>query len=339
MVRFAQFGAGFIGTIHGANLAANPRAHLQYVYDVNQPAAETLALKHGAKVANHPEEIWAADDVDAVLIASSTNTHAELLSAAIKAGKATYCEKPIDMNIDRVKAVVQMGSQSHLPILIGFSRRFDANHLCARQVVERGEIGKIEMIHITARDSQPPPLAYVKISGGQLRDQTIHFFDMACWLAGEAPIEVYATGSALVDPAIGEVGDVDTSMLILKMPSGALCHINNSRRAAYGYDEHFEIFGSQGMVESKRKPTGEVSLYTGSSGSNQITSTGMYKGWFDRMEPTFRLALDAFIRAVEGEQVVYPTLMDGLRAQMIAEAATQSLKTNQPVKIMYWQPE
>jgi myo-inositol 2-dehydrogenase/D-chiro-inositol 1-dehydrogenase len=339
MVRFAQFGAGFIGTIHGANLAANPRAHLQYIYDVNRAAAETLAQKHGAKVANHPDEIWAAGNVDAVLIASSTNTHAELLSAAIQAGKPAYCEKPIDLDLDRVKAVVQQGSRSHLPILIGFSRRFDANHLRARQVVERGEIGKIEMIHITARDSQPPPLAYVQISGGQLRDQTIHFFDMACWLADEAPIEVYATGSALVDPAIGEVGDVDTTMLILKMPSGALCHINNSRRAAYGYDEHFEIFGSQGMVESRRKPTGDVSLYISSAGGNQVTSSGMYTGWFDRMEPTFRLALDAFVRAVEGEKTVYPTLMDGLRAQLIAEAATQSLKSNQPVKITYWQPE
>ncbi len=339
MIRFAQFGAGFIGTIHGANIAANPRAKLQYVYDVNVAAAEKLAAKHGAKVAASPEEIWAAGDVDAVMIASSTNTHADLLSAAIDAGKPAYCEKPIDLDLARVKAVVQKGYASALPILIGFSRRYDANHRGVRQCIERGEIGKVEMIHVTARDPQPPPLAYIKISGGQFRDQTIHFFDMICWLAGEAPLEVYATGAALVDPAIGAAGDVDTSMLILKMPSGALCHINNSRRAAYGYDEQVEVFGSQGMVQSSRKPIGDVSLFSGSASGNKITSSGMYTGWFDRMEPTFRHALDAFISAVEGEKSTYPTLLDGLRAQMIAEAATKSLHTNQPVKITYWQPE
>ena len=257
------------------------------------------------------------------------------MSAAIKAGKPVYCEKPIDLDIERVKAVVQEGIASKLPILIGFSRRFDANHLAVRDMIESGVIGKLEMVHITARDPQPPPLAYIKVSGGQFRDQTIHFFDMACWLMGEAPVEVYATGKALVDPAIGEAGDVDTSMLILTMPSGALCHINNSRRAAYGYDEQIEVFGAQGMAQSNRKPVREVSLYTGSATGNTITSAGMHSGWFTRMEPTFRLALDAFIRTVEGEPTTYPTLLDGLRAQMIAEAATKSLHTNQPVKISY----
>ena len=333
MIKFALFGAGFIGKIHGSNIAAHPRAKLHYIYDVNTSAAQELAAKHGATVAASPEEVWA--DVDAVLIASSTNTHAELLSAAIKAGKPVYCEKPIDLDIERVKAVVQEGIASKLPILIGFSRRFDANHLAVRDMIESGVIGKLEMVHITARDPQPPPLAYIKVSGGQFRDQTIHFFDMACWLMGEAPVEVYAIGKSLVDPAIGEAGDVDTSMLILTMPSGALCHINNSRRAAYGYDEQIEVFGAQGMAQSNRKPVREVSLYTGSATGNTITSAGMHSGWFTRMEPTFRLALDAFIRTVEGEPTTYPTLLDGLRAQMIAEAATKSLHTNQPVKISY----
>jgi myo-inositol 2-dehydrogenase/D-chiro-inositol 1-dehydrogenase len=337
MLKFALLGAGFIGKIHGRNIAEHPRAKLHYVYDVNPVAARELAVQYGALIAASPEEIWAAD-VDAVLIASSTNTHADLLSAAVQAGKPVYCEKPIDLDIERVKRVVQQAYKVNPPVLIGFSRRFDANHLRARQAVERGEVGKIEMIHITARDPQPPPLAYIKVSGGQFRDQTIHFFDMACWLAGEAPVEVYATGSALVDPAIGEAGDTDTAMLILKMSSGALCHINNSRRTAYGYDEQVEIFGSQGMVQSKRKTTGDVSLYTRGANGNQILSAGMYTGWFDRMEPTFRLALDAFVRAVAGEQTLYPTLLDGLRAQLIAEAATASLQRNQPVEITYWQP-
>ncbi len=230
MTKFALFGAGFIGKVHANNIAANPRAKLQYVYDIYTEAAEQLASRLGAKIAESPEEIWAADDVDAVLIASSTNTHADLLSRAIQARKPAYCEKPIDLNMERVKAVVQEAHHSNIPIMIGFSRRFDPNHLGVR-----------------ARAQEPPPISYVKVSGGQLRDQTILFFDLACWLAGEAPAEVYATGAALVDPAIGEAGDVDTSMVILKMPSGALCHIDSSRRTAYGYDERMEVFGSKGM--------------------------------------------------------------------------------------------
>ena len=335
MTKFALFGAGLIGRIHGSNIATHPRAELQYVYDINTAAAEQLASRLGAKVASSPEEIWEADDVDAVLIASSTNTHADLLSRAIQAHKPAYCEKPIDLNIDRVKAVVQEAYQANLPILIGFSRRFDPNHLGVREAIEEGKIGKVEMMHLTSRAQEPPPISYVKVSGGQFRDQTIHFFDLACWLAGEAPVEVYAAGSVLVDPAIGEAGDVDTSMLILKMPNGALCHIDNSRRTNYGYDERIEVFGSEGMVQSNRKPTREVALYTGT----KVISDGLHPGWFERFESSFALALDAFISGLEGKEIAYPSLMDGLRAQIIAEAAVESLHTNQPVKITYWQPE
>src|SRR5688572_27462668 len=334
MIKFALFGAGFIGKIHGANIAKHPQAELAYIYDVNRAAAEQLAAQLGSKVAASPEEIWASE-VDAALIASSTNTHADLLSGAIQSQKPTYCEKPIDLDINRVKGVVQQARQTDLPILVGFSRRFDTNHLGVRQALQNGEIGRLEMMHITARDPKPPPLSYVKVSGGQLRDQTIHCFDMLRWLAGEDPVEVYAAGAILVDPAIGEAGDVDTSMLILKFPSGALCHINCSRRADYGYDERVELFGSKGMAVSRRKPRREVSLYKGES----VISDGMYPGWFERMEPTFYHALDSFIKAVQGEAGVYPNLRDGLMAQMIAEAAVESLHTNQPVKIIYWSPE
>jgi len=334
MIKFAQFGAGFIGKIHGANIAKHPRAELAYVYDVLPAPAESLATQLGAKVAASPEEIWASD-VDAVLIASSTNTHADLLSGAIKAGKAVYCEKPVDLNIERVKAVAREAQGSARPILVGFSRRFDPNHAGIRELLHSGEIGKLEMMSITARDPKPPAISYVKVSGGQLRDQTIHFFDMLRWLAGEDPIEVYATGAVLVDPAIGEAGDVDTAMLILKFPSGALCHINCSRRADYGYDERVELFGSLGMALSRRKPRREISVYKGKS----IVSEGLHAGWFERMEPTFYRALDALIRAMEGEQIEYPTLTDGLKAQLIAEAAVESLHTNRPVEITYWSPE
>ena len=334
MVKFAQFGAGFIGKVHGANIANHPKAELAYIYDVNISAAEQLAAQLGVKVAASPEQIWASD-VDAVLIASSTNTHADLLSRAIQAGKSIYCEKPIDMDINRVRDVVQKAWKTDSPILIGFSRRFDSNHVGIREALRNGEIGTLEMMSITARDPKPPALDYIKGSGGQLRDQTIHFFDMLRWLSGEDPVEVYATGAALVDSAIGEAGDTDTVMLILKFPSGALCHINCSRRADYGYDERVELFGSKGMALSRRKPRREVTLYKG----NSIVSDGLHAGWFERMEPTFFQALDALIKTIEGEQVEYPTLTDGLKAQMIAEAAVESLHTNQPVKITYWSPD
>jgi myo-inositol 2-dehydrogenase/D-chiro-inositol 1-dehydrogenase len=335
MTKFALFGAGLMGGIHGRNIATHPRAKLQYVYDINAAAAEQLASRFGARVASSPEEIWVADDVDAVLIASSTNTHADLLSSAIQAQKPIYCEKPIDLNISRVKAVVQEAYHANIPILIGFSRRFDPNHLGVREAIENGKIGKLEMMHLTSRGPQPPPISYIKVSGGQFRDQTIHFFDLACWIADEAPIEVYATGAALIDPAIGEAGDVDTSMLILKMPSGALCHIDNSRRSSYGYDERIEVFGSEGMIQSNRKPTREVALYTGT----KVIFDGLHPDWFGRLGPSFALALDTFISTLEGNEIPYPSLMDGLRAQMIAEAAVESLHKNQPVKITYWQPE
>lgn len=334
MIKFGQFGAGFIGKIHAANIAKHPQAELGYIYDVNTEAAEQLATQLGAKVAASPEEIFCSD-IDAVLIASSTNTHADLLSAAIQAGKPIYCEKPIDLDIDRVKDVVQQASRTDLPILIGFSRRYDANHLGVRQALQNGEIGKLEMMHLTSRGPQPPPISYVKVSGGQLRDQTIHFFDMLRWLAGEDPVEVYATGTALIDPAIGEAGDVDTSMVILKFPSGALCHIDCSRRADYGYDERVEVFGSKGMAISERKPRREVTLVQ----AGKVISDGLHSGWFERMEPTFYQALDAFVKAVQGEKPEYPTLWDGLMAQVIAEAAAESMQSNQPVKIAYWSPE
>src|SRR5260370_37927509 len=230
MTKFALLGDGFIGKVHANNIAAHPRAELQYVYDINSEAAERLASRLGAKIASSPEEIWTADDVDAVLIASSTNTHADLLSEAIQAHKAAYCEKPIDLNMERVKAVVQEAYHTNVPIMIGFSRRFDRNHLGVREAIEEGKIGKVEMMHLTSRAQEPPPISYVKVSGGQFRDQTIHFFDLACWLADEAPVEVYAAGAVLVDPAIGEAGGIHNPLVLPKKPRGApFYHPHNPR--------------------------------------------------------------------------------------------------------------
>ena len=331
MIRFALFGAGTIGTVHARNIVSHPRAKLSYVFDANSVAAESAASITGASVAENPQQIWSADDVDAVLIASSTNTHADLLSTALETKKAVFCEKPIDLDINRVKSVVALADEAKVPVAIGFSRRFDANHLALRESVVGGEIGRVEMIHLTGRDPNPPPISYIKVSGGQFRDQTIHFLDLARWLAGEDPATVYATGSCLIDPAIGEAGDTDTSMLILKMPSGTLCHINNSRRAAYGYDERIEVFGSEGMVESRRVRARDVSVYTG----EKIIDVGLHPGWYERLKESFAAELDAFITSIEKSEPYSPSLIDGLKAQLIAEAAVKSLKTNGPVEVEY----
>ncbi|MEY4532144.1 MAG: inositol 2-dehydrogenase, partial [Deinococcota bacterium] len=260
MKKIALIGAGNIGKTHARNMVAHQHCHLTHIYDLNPQAAAQLAASVGAKAVLSPEDIWNAD-IDAVMVASSTATHADFLEQAIRFGKPVYLEKPIDLDIKRVKDVVQLAHENPVPVLVGFSRRFDTNHLAVQQAVQSGEIGQLEMVLMTARDPTPPPLAYIKTSGGQLRDQAIHFFDLACWIANQTPLEVYATGSALVDASIGAVGDVDTSMLILKMPSGALVHLDLSRRTGYGYDERIEAFGSLGMIESGRKPTGQVRRY------------------------------------------------------------------------------
>src|SRR5260370_6606639 len=255
MTKFALLGDGFIGKVEANNVAAHPRAELQYVYEINTEAAEQLASPLGAKIASSAEEIWKADDVAAVLIASSTNTHADLLSGAIQAHKPAYCEKPIDLNMDRVKAVVQEAYHTNIPIMIGFSRRFDSNHLGVREAIQNGTIGKVEMMHLTSRAQEPPPISYVKVSGGQLRDQTIHFFDLACWLADEAPVELYATGAALIDPAIGEAGGVDTSLLLPKKPGGGLCLHDNTRPTPHGPRWPPQGFRRHGWAPAYPQPT------------------------------------------------------------------------------------
>jgi myo-inositol 2-dehydrogenase/D-chiro-inositol 1-dehydrogenase len=213
--------------------------------------------------------------------------------------------------------------------MLGFNRRFDASHAALKEAVDRGEVGKVEIVQLTNRGPKPPPISYVKVSGGQMRDQTIHFFDLLRWLTKDEPVEVYALGAALVDPAIGEAGDVDTSIVSLRMASGALCQIDSSRRATYGYDERIEVFGSEGMLESARQNFRRLSLYKG----RQILADGLHPGWFERIEQSYYEAIDAFVESVEKGTAPSPSLEDGLKAQLIADKATESMKTGRPIKI------
>ncbi|MCH4564258.1 Gfo/Idh/MocA family oxidoreductase [Halomonas sp. EGI 63088] len=327
MKRFALIGAGFIGTLHARNLFRHPEVDFALVADVDPARAQALASQYGARAIS-VEKVFASD-VDAVLIASSTPTHADYVERAARAGQAIYCEKPIDLDTRRAKRAVAAVREAGVAMMIGFNRRFDASHAALKDVVARGELGRVELVQMSCRSQDAPPLSYIEVSGGQMRDQTIHFFDLLCWLTEDVPVEVHVFGEALVDPRIGEAGDVDTSIATLRMASGALVQIDSTRRTRYGYDERVEVFGAQGMAESRRQPHRHLSVYKG----REQVSDGLHADWLERIEPTFAAALDAFVAGLHGKDVDYPGAEAALRAQRIADAATRSLQTRAPVAI------
>ena len=328
MLHFAQFGAGRIGAIHAANLAASGRATLRHVVDVNRQAAESLAAKHGAQ-ASGTEAALADPEVGAVIIASSTDTHADLVIAAARAGKAIFCEKPIDLSLARVDACLAEVRKVGVPMLVGFNRRFDPSFAELHRRIGAGAIGKVEQVLITSRDPGPPPVAYIKVSGGLFRDMTIHDFDMARWMLGEEPVEVFAHGANLVDPGIGAAGDIDSAMVLLKTASGRMAHINNSRRASYGYDQRVEVHGSGGrLIAGNRAPT-TVEL----ADANAVTADKPLHFFLERYADAYRLELAAFLDAVESGAPMPVGAEDGRRALVLADAALRSLQEGRPVKV------
>ena len=327
MLTFCQFGAGRIGLIHAANIAAHPGAELRYVVDVNQPAAEALAAKHGAKVTT-ADAALADPAVKAVLIASSTDTHADLIERAAKAGKAILCEKPVDLSLARVDACLKVADKAGVPLLIGFNRRFDPSFSTLRQELKDGAIGKLELLTITSRDPGPPPMAYIKVSGGLFRDMMIHDFDLARWLLGEEPIEVYATASCLVDPAIGQAGDIDTAAVVLRTKSGTIAQISNSRRAVYGYDQRIEAFGAGGMLRAENRTPTTVERAT----SAAVSRDKPLHFFLERYAEAYRAELDHFVTAVGKGEKLSVGGADGRAALALAEAALESSKTGKPVK-------
>lgn len=331
MQRFALIGAGFIGSVHAANLAANPAVDFAFVYDVDTARAGVLASKHGARVATDIAQVFDADAVDAVYVASSTDTHAEHLRRAADAGVAVLCEKPIDLDLDHAIEVVRYATQRSTRAMVNFNRRFDRDYAELKQVVDSGEIGEVELIQLSSRGPAMPPLSYIAVSGGQMRDQTVHFFDLARWIANLDPTEVFAAGSTLAEPRLAEYGDVDTSVVTLKLPSGALVQIDCTRRTGYGYDERIEVLGSTGMVQAQRHRTGAVSRYH----AGKVVENGMHPGWFERVQPTYAAALGHFVACLENGSPITPSLSDGLKAQAIAEAATRSLSSGRSEPISY----
>jgi myo-inositol 2-dehydrogenase/D-chiro-inositol 1-dehydrogenase len=332
MVNFALFGAGRIGVMHAANIAANPRAKLTHVYDVNADAAETVAGKYHATVSLSVEHALKDKSVDAVLIASSTNTHVDLITAAAKAGKAVLCEKPIDLDIKRVERCKKAIAGTNVPVQIGFNRRYDPSHRAVQQAVKKGEIGALELLVITSRDPGLAPVSYLKVSGGIFRDMTIHDFDLARFVLGskDPVVEVSATGSVMVDKALNKLGDVDTAMVTMKAKSGALVHINNSRRSVYGYDQRVEAFGSKGMVQSDNIRASTVTKYSATSTDAKLPLLDFF---IERYTTAYLDELNEFIDCVDKGKKPSVDFEDGRRALILADAAWKSLRSGKTVAI------
>jgi myo-inositol 2-dehydrogenase/D-chiro-inositol 1-dehydrogenase len=331
MQRFALLGAGFIGSVHAANLAAHPDVDFALVYDPDHERAAALASTYGTKATTDIGAAFDRNAIDAVFVASSTDTHAKNLRRATDAGVAMLCEKPIDLDLRRATEVVRYATERSARAMVDFNRRFDRDYTELKRVVDSGEIGEVELIQMSTRGPAMPPLDYIAVSGGQMRDQTIHFFDLARWIAGLDPTEVYATGSTLAEPRLADYGDVDTSAVTLRLPTGALVQIDSARRTGYGYDERIEVLGSTGMAQARRHRTGAVSRYH----AGRVIDDGLHTGWFERVKPTYAAALDHFVTTLEHGDAITPSLDDGLKAQAIAEAATRSLTSGKSEAITY----
>jgi myo-inositol 2-dehydrogenase / D-chiro-inositol 1-dehydrogenase len=327
VVKFGLLGAGRIGKVHARTIANSGRASVAYVADAIDEAAATLAVEVGARPASI--EAILASDVDAVLIATPTDTHADLIEQAARAGKAILCEKPVSLSVGRITACLPVVEAAGVPLMIGFNRRFDPNFLTLQQRLRQGEIGEVEIVTIISRDPAPPPVSYIARSGGLYRDMMIHDFDMARFLLGEEPVVVNALGGALVDKAIGEAGDVDTAAVQMQTASGKIAVITNSRRATYGYDQRIEVHGSRGMLRA-----GNVHMTTLERADASGFSADVIQNFFiDRYVEAYAREVLSFIDAVENGTAPTPSGHDGLMAQRLAEAATTSSLTGQPVRL------
>ncbi|ESW86247.1 inositol 2-dehydrogenase [Mesorhizobium sp. LSJC280B00] len=331
MLRIAVLGCGRIGRMHAANIAAHPRAELATVYDIDESSAETVAARHGVRASGSADDVFASADVDAVLVATVTDTHADYIEKAVAAGKPVLCEKPIDLSLERVNRCAEAILSKGVPVQIGFNRRFDPGHRAAWNAVRSGEIGDLHQVIITSRDPGMPPRSYYEVAGGLFRDMTIHDFDLACFMLGEEPEEVFAIGGRLIDPAMmAELNDYDSVMVVMRTKSGKQCHINNSRTSTYGYDQRVELLGSTGMVISGNRKPHELRRYSVA----QTEAAAPYLDFFiERYREAFDAEIDAFVTCVEKGEPPLVGFEDGRRALILAEAAMKSAVEGRFVKV------
>ena len=327
-VRFAVLGAGRIGKVHAKAVTGDARARLVAVADAMAPAAQALADQYGCEVRSI-DAIEAAKDIDAVVICTPTDTHADLIERFVKAGKAVFCEKPIDLSLARVKACLEVVRAHKGTLMVGFNRRFDPHFRAVRAEIDKGTIGDVEMVVITSRDPGAPPVDYIKRSGGIFRDMTIHDFDMARFLLGEEITEVVATAAVLVDPAIGTAGDFDSVQVLLKTASGKQAMISNSRRATYGYDQRIEVHGAKGAVSAENQRPVSIEVATGAG----YTRPPLHDFFMTRYTEAYAAEIATFIAAMAGTGKAEPTGEDGLIALALADAAVKSVTEGRVVKM------
>ncbi|MGF1276523.1 inositol 2-dehydrogenase [Acetobacter pasteurianus] len=331
MLGIGVLGCGRIGAMHAANIAAHAKARVTAVYDINYPAAQAVSAITGAPMMASASEVFASPDVDAVLIATATDTHADLLEQAIAAGKPVLCEKPIDLSLARVDRCAAAIAHTSLPVQIGFVRRFDPGHKAVFEAVHNGSIGKLHQLIITSRDPGFPPQAYLEKSGGILRDMTIHDFDMARYILDEEPTCVFAVGSRLAAPTLmNALDDEDTITVVMTTHSGKQVILMNSREATYGYDQRVEAFGSLGMAVSENRRPHHMVL-SGSTFTGQAAP--LLNFFIERYHEAFDAEIDAFVDTVENGSPVAVSYHDGRQALVLAEAALKSLQEGRIVNV------
>ena len=327
-VSFAVLGAGRIGQVHANAIASVPGAQLTAIADPVPEAAQRVADLHGCDIRDI-ETILSATDIDAVVICTPTDTHADLIERAARAGKAIFCEKPVDLDVARVKQCLKTVDDTGATLMVGFQRRFDPDFRALRDVIDAGTIGAVEMVTLTSRDPGAPPISYIERSGGIFRDMTIHDFDVARWMLGEEVETVMAAASNLVDPAIGKAGDYDSVNVILTTATGKQCTINNTRRATYGYDQRIEVHGSKGSVAADNHHKSRVMVANGSG----YTIPPLLDFFMTRYTAAYAAEIAAFARAVEDKTATPTTGHDGLMALALAEAALRSVKEGRAIKV------
>jgi myo-inositol 2-dehydrogenase / D-chiro-inositol 1-dehydrogenase len=328
MLHFALFGCGRIGRMHADNLVRHPKASLLHVYDVVTEAAESVAAAHGAKAAGSIDEALADPAVHAVLIASSTDTHIDLIQRSVEAGKAVLCEKPIDLDIARVDACWERIKGLDPRVMIGFNRRFDPSFKAVHDAIRNGEIGDLRQVTITSRDPDVPSVAYMKVAGGLLRDMTIHDFDLARYLLGEEPVKVACFAQALIAQEVRDLNDHDTAMILLETAAGRQACITNYRRASYGYDQRIEAVGETGMVKAENRRPHTMERWGAESTEAKAPVLHFF---IERYQEAYNAEIEAFVDAVLAGEPMPVSFEDGRRALLLANAAYESLATGRAV--------
>ncbi len=325
-------GAGRIGVVHAENIMHSiPEIELKTIAE----ARMTDAIKSWAtdlkipNITTDPEDIFMDSEIDAVLICSSTDTHADFIVRCAQTGKHIFCEKPIDRDMQKIKKALEAVEEAGVKIQIGFCRRFDHNHKRVADIVKSGKVGEPHIIKISSRDTAPAPIEYLERSGGIFYDMATHDYDMARYLSGSEVVEVFAQKSVLIDEKIGEIGDYDTVVTTLKFESGAIAVIDNTRQCVYGYDHRVEVFGSKGCVRDENDITNTVHVHC----ANESSYDTIIKGMWDRYMPSFIAELISFRNAIVNGGEILVTAEDGMRAEIVAAAATKSAKEGIPVRI------